>query len=340
MTDDSGMSEKSLPASRDRGASAKPVREQQRYNLRSGRNIVPREGVAGQALAVVIAIMAFLASLTFGAVASISDTAARWQTEIAREVTVQIKPVEGRDMEATLREASRLLLTFEGVTKATALDPSQTARLLEPWLGKGLDINELPVPRLITLEISRNSAPDYAAIRSALEEKVPGATLDDHGAWLDRLVAMAWTTVVLGAGILILVLVATALIVVFATRGAMAGNREIVEVLHFVGADSRFIAREFQRHFLMLAFRGATAGGVAATLIFIAFGLWSGSSRATPQGDQISALFGNFSIGLSGFAGIAAIVGLIAFMVAATSRHTVMRHVGGLERAGIKARDG
>ncbi len=306
---------------------------QQRYNLRSGRNIVPREGVAGQALAVVIAIMSFLACLTFGAVSSVSDTATRWQTDIAREITIQIKPFEDGGMEDALREASRLILTFEGIGKVTVLDQAQTARLLEPWLGTGLDINELPVPRLLTVEVSPGARPDFEAIRKALADKIPGATLDDHRAWVDRLVAMAWTTIVIGVSILILVLAATMLIVVFATRGAMAGNKDIVEVLHFVGADNRFIAREFQRHFLILAFRGAASGGGLAAALFIALGLWSQASRATPQGDQVTALFGSFAIGWLGFVGIAAIVGLIAFLVAATSRHTVLAHVGGLETA-------
>ncbi len=309
------------------------ARQQQRYNLRSGRNIVPREGVAGQALAVVIAIMSFLACLTFGAVSSVSDTAARWQTDIAREITIQIKPFEDGGMEEALREASRLILAFDGIGKVTVLDPAQTARLLEPWLGTGLDINELPVPRLLTVEVEPGARPDFDAIRAALSEKIPGATLDDHRAWVDRLVAMAWTTIAIGISILVLVLTATVLIVVFATRGAMAGNKDIVEVLHFVGADNRFIAREFQRHFLVLAFRGAATGGAVAAALFIGLGLWSQASRATPQGDQVTALFGSFAIGWFGYVGIAAIIGLIAFLVAATSRQTVMTHVGGLESA-------
>lgn len=312
---------------------AKPQPVPARYNLRSGRNIVPREGVAGQALAVVIAIMSFLACLTFGAVSSVSDTAGRWQNDIAREITVQIKPFEEGDMEAALREASRLVLGFEGIGKVTILDPAQTARLLEPWLGTGLDIAELPVPRLMTVAIKPGARPDFAAIRAALNQKIPGAILDDHRAWVDRLVAMAWTTIVIGISILLLVLGATVLIVVFATRGAMAGNRDIVEVLHFVGADSKFIAREFQRHFLILAFRGAAPGGAAAAALFVGLGVWSHMSRATPQGDQVTALFGSFAIGWLGFVGIAAIVGLIAFLVAATSRQTVLRHVGSLESA-------
>ena len=66
---------------------------------------------------------------------------------------------------------------------------------------------------------------------------------------------------VVGVGLAsILVLVAAGLAVTFATRGAMAGNHEVVEVLHFVGADDDYIAREFQRRFFKLGLRGSAVG--------------------------------------------------------------------------------
>jgi cell division transport system permease protein len=166
----------------------------------------------------------------------------------------------------------------------------------------------------------------------ALSENVPGATLDDHRVWTGRLNAMAWTMVAIGIGVLALVLTATVLTVVFATRGAMVGNRTIVEVLHFVGADGRFIAREFERHFLVLALRSSLIGGVAAPLVYVVLGLWSRFSQATPQADQLTALFGSFTVNWIGYAGIVAVVIIIAVLAAGTSRLTVMKQVGDLER--------
>jgi len=275
--------------------------------------------------------MAFLACLTIGTVTSINDTAARWQNDVSREITVQIKPVENGGMEDALKLARQIVLGFDGIRDATIISTKETARLLEPWLGTGLDMKELPVPRIMKVELEQGARPDFDAMREALSEKVPGSSLDDHRAWVDRLVTMARTTIGIGIAILFLVLTATVLTVVFATRGAMAGNREIVEVLHFVGADGKFIAGEFQRHFLALALRGAAIGGAGAATIFILLAIWSQTSRATPQGDQVTALFGGFSIGWSGYVGIAAVVGLVALLAAATSRFTVLSHVGQLE---------
>lgn len=310
----------------------------QRFNLRSGSPIVPREGVAGQALAIVIAIMSFLACLTLGAVVSVSETAARWQLDIAREVTIQIRPAEDAAMREAAQKAARIALGFEGVEAVTELDDAQTARLLEPWLGTGVDIAELPVPRILTVAVKAGSSPDFAAMREALAQGAPGAALDDHRTWVDRLSAMAWTTVAIGITVLVLVLAATVLTVVFATRGAMAGNKDIIEVLHFVGADGSFIAREFQRHFLFLALRGSVAGGAGAAVIFIVLGIWSATTRATPEGDQVQALFGSFSIGWPGYLGILAVIGMVALLAAATSRLTVLLHVGALESYGGRRR--
>ena len=85
---------------------------------------------------------------------------------------------------------------------------------------------------------------------------MPSASLDDHRGWVERMRAMAGTAVVGGVLLLLLMLVATVLSVSFATRGAMAANRPIIEVLHFVGARNRFIAGSFQRHFLLLGSAG------------------------------------------------------------------------------------
>ena len=299
--------------------------------LRSGRNIVPRESIAGNALVFVIAIMAFLACLTLGAVSMINTTASKWQSDISREITIQIKPLENLDMENAIRTASRIALSYEGVAKVTALDNEATARLLEPWLGSGLELDELPVPRLLTVSISDGAKPDFAAMRSEIEAKVAGANLDDHRAWVNRLTTMAYTMVAIGTFIFSLMMAATVTTVIFATRGAMAGNREIVEVLHFVGADGRFISNQFQKHFLMLGLKGAASGAILAILLFLTLGLWSSNTLATPEGDQISALFGTFSLEWSGYLGIIVVLIVVAVLTALTSRLTVQHQVSRLQ---------
>lgn len=303
---------------------------QPRFQRKPG-SIVPEQNVAGNALVLVIAIMTFLSCLTLGAVTLVRDTASAWQNQIAREATIQIKPVEGLDMEAALQSAAKIATGYKGVTGARIVDRAATARLLEPWLGSGLNIDELPVPRLVIVTIDENNPPDFAAMRAGLAPELPTASLDDHRTWVDRLIAMARTTVTIGVAVLVLMLSATVLSVVFATRGAMAGNGHIIEVLHFIGAEASFIAREFRTHFLYTGMKGALAGGIAAVMTFVAFSFWSSMNMATPQADQATALFGNFAIGAAGYLGVALVVLLIAVLTAATSHVTVVTYLTDIE---------
>ena len=289
--------------------------------------ILPPSNIQGHALMVVIAIMAFLACLTLGAVSMVRATAAGWQSEISREVTIQIKPADGLDMDAALQKAKDLALGFVGTREGTILDDGATARLLEPWLGTGLDLKELPVPRLVVITIDEQNPPDFGEMRELLALELPQAFLDDHRTWVDRLVSMARTTVLIGTGVLILVFTAMVLTVVFATRGVISGNRHVVEVLHFVGAESAFVAREFQKHFLMISLKGSAAGGAVAAVLFAILGVWQANSRATPESDQATALFGTFSLGFGGYLGILATMIVIALLTTLTARVTVMRTI-------------
>lgn len=293
--------------------------------------IVPPQNVAGSALILVIAIMTFLSCLTLGAVTLVHDTASVWQTQISREATIQIKPEDGLDMEEALVTARELAAGFSGVRGAGIVDQAATQRLLEPWLGTGFDIEGLPVPRLVILTFDPASPPDFAAIREALAIAVPQAILDDHRNWVDRLVAMANTTVTIGISVLALMLSATVLAIVFATRGAMAGNGHIIEVLHFVGARASFIAGQFRTHFLFTGMKGALAGGLAAAMVFLGFSWWSSRNMATPEADQAMALFGNFAIGVTGYVGVALVVIVVGVLTAATSHLTVVSYLGDID---------
>jgi len=292
---------------------------------RSETALVPRNSIAGRALVAVVAIMTFLASLTTGAAILVGSAASEWQSDVAREVTIQVIPAPGRDMEATVAKAVSVARAFTGIAEVRPYSKEQSSALLEPWLGSGLTLNELPVPRLIVVRIAAGAAPDIPQLRRTLAEQVPGAVLDDHRGWIDRMRAMAGSAVAGGVLILILVVAATMLSVTFATRGAMATNKPVIEVLHFVGAKNGYIAGHFQRHFLLLGLQGGAIGGGVAILLFAFAGVLSGWFSGSAGAEQTSALFGSFSIGFGGYAAVLAQIVVIALVTALTSRFTVNR---------------
>jgi cell division transport system permease protein len=287
--------------------------------------LVPRNSISGRALVAVIAIMTFLASLTSGAVILVGTAASEWQSDVAREVTIQVIPAPGRDVDATVAKAASVARAFPGIAEVRPYTKEQSSKLLEPWLGSGLSLDELPVPRLIVVRIASGAAPDIPQLRRMLIEQVPGAVLDDHRGWIERMRAMAGSAVAVGVFILILVVAATMLSVTFATRGAMATNKPVIEVLHFVGAKNGYIAGHFQRHFLLLGLQGGAVGGGAAILLFALAGIVSGWFAGSAGAEQTAALFGSFAIGIGGYFAVLGQIVLIAAVTALTSRFTVNR---------------
>ncbi|HEY3679674.1 MAG TPA: ABC transporter permease [Bradyrhizobium sp.] len=287
--------------------------------------IVPKATVAGRALIAVVAIMTFLASLTTGAVILVRSAASDWQSEVAREITIQVIPGPGRDIEADVAKAAALARATPGVAEVKPYSKDESARLLEPWLGAGLALDDLPVPRLIVVRIAGSAPPDLVQLRKTLAEQVPSAALDDHRGFVDRMRTMAQAVVAAGVGVLILVLVATMLSVTFATRSAMATNRPVIEVLHFIGAKDGFIARHLQRHFLFLGLKGGAIGGGGALLLFALTALAERWFRGSAAGAQFMALFGSYSLGWQGYVAVLVLVVVIAGVTALASRVTVNR---------------
>jgi cell division transport system permease protein len=287
--------------------------------------LVPRASIAARALIAVVAIMTFLVSLTTGAVILVASSASEWESDVAREVTIQVIPAPGRDVDAEVAKAASVARNFHGIGSVQPYTNEQSSKLLEPWLGQGLTLADLPVPRLIVVKIAPGGAPDLPQLRAMLARAVPGAVLDDHRGWIDRMRTMAGSVVAAGVGILLLMIAATVLSVTFATRGAMATNTPVIEVLHFVGARNGFIAAHFQRHFLLLGLQGGALGGGAAILLFALADLLGRWFAGSAGAEQASALFGSFSIGLWGYAAVLGQIVLIAVVTALTSRQTVNR---------------
>lgn len=292
--------------------------------------IVPHQSIGGRALVAVVAIMTFLASLTTGAVMLVRMNAADWQAEILREVTIQIRPVDGGNIDQAVKQATDLARGFAGVSGVVPYSREESAKLLEPWLGSGLVLDDLPVPRVIVVKLASGADVDLAALRKALVDQVPAASVDDHRGWIGRMRAIADFVMLAGIIVLGLVIAVTILCVNFATRGAMAANRPVIEVLHFVGAQDRYIAGQFQRHFLWLGLKGGVLGGLAAVLLFALIVPVEAVIRGNAGAEQFAALFGSITLGVTGYLVILAQIVVIAAVASEASRRTVNQTIASI----------
>ena len=288
--------------------------------------IVPSASIAGNALTVVIAIMSFLACLTAGAVYMVNQSADAWVKDISSEITIELDPVNTADIEKKMTLVSLFLAKQAGITHVKPMTAQDSAKLLEPWLGHSDVLSALPIPRLIAVEIDRSNPPDINAISEALSQNFEGVTLDDHRRWRAEIRTLTRSAALGGIAVLVLVAAATVAVIVSATRSAMASNHEIIEVLHFVGANERFISREFERHFVGLGVRAGLVGAVSASLVFLLMPIvmqMLGESPATAT--EMSRLVGTGELDLKGYLFCVLVVFVVACLCMITSRLGVIR---------------
>lgn len=288
--------------------------------------IVPAGSVTGRSLTLVVSIMCFFACLTAGAVYMINQSASAWLRDIASEVTVQLEPLEIPNMDSAVNDVVTYLNRQAGIRSARGLSVAESNALLEPWLGQSDALSTLPVPRLVALELDRIHPPDISALRQALATQFKGVTLDDHRHWQQQIRTVTRSFALGGLAILILVASATTAIIISATRSAMSSNREIVEVLHFVGATDRFIAREFERHFLSLGIRAGLVGAVWATVVFLTMpSVMELLGGGTVTIAEVRRLIGTGALDTPGYMLLGFVVVVIAGLCMLTSRFGVYR---------------
>jgi cell division transport system permease protein len=233
--------------------------------------IMPRDRGAGS-LDVVIAVMAFLAALALGASLIAERAAATWRTGLAGRITVQVSPPEksNASLDQQIEAALSVLRKTPGIAHASLVSEEDTLMLIKPWLGSDALIADLPIPRLIDAEITPGASLDVMSLRGRLKTAAPDSFLDDHTRWLSRLRALAEGITWSAYGILALIALATAATVSFATRAGLDAHREIVELLHQIGAHSGFIARAFEWHYFVAAFIAGAIGAGLAALLYVA----------------------------------------------------------------------
>ncbi len=288
--------------------------------------VVPPGSVTGRSLVWVIAIMGFLSCLTAGAVYMINDSASAWLRNVASEVTVQVNPEGSADAVEKRSEEIVAFLTGQiGVRNAQLLTVSQTAELIEPWLGQASAIKDLPFPRLIAVEIDRDNPPDIKTLRGALTTKFPSAMLDDHRAWQQQIRRVTGSLALGGFAVIVLMAAATIGIIVSAARSAIASNRDIVEVLNFVGAEERFIARQFELHFLKLGIKAGVVGAAAAATVFLLLPILTEFLSGAATHAEIRRLIGTGRLDVFGYASLVLVVVAIATICSITSRIGVRR---------------
>lgn len=219
----------------------------------------------------IIGVMVYLAVLIFAGALLLAGTASTWNRELSAGFTVQIPPDDGNGdesatLDAAVSEAEKILRATDGVKTVKPIPPDVTALALEPWLGTSAEMSDLPLPRVIEVTLYEGADVDTAKLHIALEEVSPGIVVDNHDFWRDQVLTLISGFEMLATVAICLIGFTAMAAVVFTTRSSVAIQRDVIEVLHLIGATDDYVAQEFQRQ----AFRISLAGGILGTVCALA----------------------------------------------------------------------
>jgi cell division transport system permease protein len=224
-----------------------------------------------------LAVMVFLAALALAGALALDGGIRGWRHGVSSRLTVQIVDRPGQPMEKRIATALAALRDVPGIAAARAIERPAIEALLKPWLGDSIEGSGLSLPGLIDIELDPNSSLSIGALEAQLAQAVPGARIDDPKPWLDHLIRLGRLLQYLSAGIVLLVGLASAAMVIFATRASLAARRSTIEVLHLIGAEDAYVARQFQRHVSKLAMLGGLGGWLLAILLLLLIQLLAGN---------------------------------------------------------------
>ncbi len=214
----------------------------------------------------IIGLMVFLATLTLAGVLGAEGAARRWLDTVGGALTVQVLPMAGEappQFDRRLQNTLELLRETPGIAAAEPLQQDLLTEMLEPWLGAGPGLNELPIPAMIDVTLS-STGTDLGLLRDRLAREVPGVVVDDHAVWTRDLAVLVGTVQAVALFALLLIAGAALVAVSFAVRAGLAVHRDTLELLHIMGAGDAYIARQFQRAAASAAVKGGVLGFVLA----------------------------------------------------------------------------
>lgn len=228
-------------------------------------------------------LMVFVATLALLGALSINNVIAVWQKGVSGALTIQVPTytakgeTRGDAIQKDIDKTMEILQATKGVLSYSVVPPEKMYDLLSPWVDDSKTIQELPLPKLLDVQINADMF-DFFTLKDRLAKEVPMAQADAHRITLMRLIETGRRIQQMLSFILVLLILTTAFTVVYTSSSTLAVHQPTLNILHMMGAkDSSIAAQYASRDFMR-----ALLGGILGLLLAIPLG-WVCSRMLMPE---------------------------------------------------------
>jgi cell division transport system permease protein len=277
------------------------------------------------ALAALLATLLYVSSLALLVNFVLGHAADGMDVGVRSSMTIEIlnptaEQKDWRSIDDRAKMLQEAIGKIKGVQRVEPVPLSHMRDLLKPWIGDRTSIDALPLPMLLDVQLDPHARIDRAAINKSVSE-VDGAMLDDHGQFMNQLTRFGTSMRSVSLYVVLLGISALILSAYFSAQATFYMNREMIGILHLIGAEENAIAQHTGMAILRLMLLSASIA-LGLTLLTLALVLQSGA------GIDFS-FFPNFNIGFFDWVFLVvqwvALFGFAIFMCLLAARFTVLQ---------------
>lgn len=275
-------------------------------------------------LRLLIGLMSFLAIMALTFSFALGGLAERWSSGLENKLTVEVpaqsqddKMLQQSEIEAIQTKIAEALEKNPNIKSVDVLSADEIQELIKPWFGEDLNLSDISLPGLVSVELHLSSDDALAKIRADMKAINSIIQVDAHESWLNEVLRFATSLQIAAIVIAGVIILTTITAVAGAVRSRIAIHRADVELLHLMGASDLYITRQFQRHALVLALQGSMAGTIFSLALVLLMGLFIST--------QEQAMTPNLNLQAQHFAMIILFPAVACMISALTARFTVLR---------------
>lgn len=221
-----------------------------------------------------IGMMVALAALLLCFVVTINSWAIERHRDYASNLTVNIPVINGESApsDEVVNSIINTLEKASGVESVTKIEKPDMQKMLVPWLGETMANADLPLPIVLDVTLKKNISVDVPKLQEALSQLAAGTEIDTHENWVAAFMSFSSAIRALITIFAVLIIIAIGIMIAFTSRASLHLHSKAVSLLHSIGAEDGYIARQFQQESCSLTTRGAAGGCAIAAISFWAMG--------------------------------------------------------------------